>query len=173
MIYKANAIYIGVDEIKEDAENKIIIRRYERKDLREIITIEKHSFTTPWSPEMFSALHSINPKGFYIVKRDSQVIAYAIVLNEPHIAGTEIRKIAHLINLAVHPDFRKQGIGRHLVEKVQKDMRDSSIDKMLLEVRRSNTDALEFYSKLLFKRVGMIEGFYLDEDAIVMSKDIM
>ena len=151
----------------------MIIRNYERKDLKEIIDIEKLSFYDPWSPAMFSALYSIDPGGFYIAERDYQVIAYAIVLSEPHIVGTEIRTRAHLINLAVHPDFRKQGIGRVLVEKLQKDMKDSKKDKMLLEVRRSNSDALEFYSKLLFKRVGMIKGFYLDEDAIVMSRDIM
>jgi ribosomal-protein-alanine N-acetyltransferase len=121
---------------------------------------------------MFLALHKINPKGFYVVRFHEQIVAYAIVLLEPYIDGTALRKRGHLINLAVAPEFRKQNIATFLIGRIHDDLRRQKANMILLEVRRSNKIALSFYSKLMFKRIGSIKGFYRYEDAIVMSKDI-
>jgi ribosomal-protein-alanine N-acetyltransferase len=106
------------------------------------------------------------------MEKNSRIIGYAIVLIEPYFTGSLPNKRAHLINLAVHPDFRKKGLGTDLVEKIIKDMKSAKAHSIYLEVRKSNEAALEFYSKLLFQRIGLIKGFYLNEDAVVMSKKI-
>jgi ribosomal-protein-alanine N-acetyltransferase len=148
------------------------IRRYKSKDLFEVLEIEGLSFSDPWSKTMFDVLFEINPKGLYVIEKNSRILGYAIVLLEPHFAGSVPERRAHLINLAVHPDFRKKGIGSNLVGKITKDMKSEKVHSIYLEVRKSNKAALKFYSNLLFQRIGLIKRFYLDEDAIVMSKTI-
>jgi ribosomal-protein-alanine N-acetyltransferase len=148
------------------------IKRFERSNLGDIIGIESASFSDPWSQKMFLALHEINPKGFYVVKVDGRVIAYAIILIEPYIDRISLKRRGHLINLAVSPEHRRQGIGSTLISRLQRDLKKNKANLILLEVRKSNKAALDFYSRLMFKRIGSIRGFYKDEDAIVMSKDI-
>jgi ribosomal-protein-alanine N-acetyltransferase len=121
---------------------------------------------------MFLALHEINPKGFYVARLEGGIIAYGIVLLEPYIDNISLKRRGHLINLAVAPGFRRQKVGSALIARIQKDLKKNKANLILLEVRRSNTEALKFYSDLMFKRVGSIKGFYKDEDAIVMSKDL-
>jgi ribosomal-protein-alanine N-acetyltransferase len=150
----------------------MVIREFTQNDLKEILEIEKQSFLVPWSSTMFAALHRINPKGFYIVEMEHKVIAYAILLIEPYLVGTGPDTRAHLINLAVDPEFRRRGVGRYLMDAIQIDIRISKVRKIFLEVRKSNKEAQGFYSKLLFKRVGSIKDFYMDEDAIIMTKDM-
>jgi ribosomal-protein-alanine N-acetyltransferase len=148
------------------------IRRFERSNLGDIVKIESASFSDPWSQKMFLALHEINPRGFYVAKLDDRIIAYAIILLEPYIDKTSLRRRGHLINLAVAPQHRKQGIASTLIARVQKDLKKNKANLILLEVRRSNKAAMDFYSKLMFKRIGSVKGFYKDEDAIVMSKEL-
>jgi ribosomal-protein-alanine N-acetyltransferase len=148
------------------------IKRFEKSNLEDIVGIEGASFSDPWSQKMFLALHEINPKGFYVVKLEDRVVAYAIILIEPYIDKTSLKRRGHLINLAVSPDHRRQGIGSTLISRLQKDMKKNRANLILLEVRRTNKAALDFYSKLMFKRIGSIRGFYKDEDAMVMSKEI-
>jgi ribosomal-protein-alanine N-acetyltransferase len=148
------------------------IKRFERSNLGDIVKIESASFSDPWSQKMFLALHEINPKGFYVAKLDDRIIAYAIILLEPYIDKISLKRRGHLINLAVAPQHRKQGIASTLIARVQKDLKKNKANLILLEVRRSNKAAVDFYSKLMFKRIGSIKGFYKDEDAIVMSKEL-
>lgn len=150
-----------------------VIRHFKKMDLNGVMNIESISFSDPWSITMFEALFEINPKGFYVIENDSKIIGFAVVLVEPCFAGILPHKRAHLINLAVHPDFHRNGIGTDLVERIERDMRSENAHSIYLEVRRSNKAALKFYSNLLFKRIGLIKGFYQNEDAIVMSKTIL
>jgi ribosomal-protein-alanine N-acetyltransferase len=147
-------------------------RGYKRHDLKEILKIEAFSFSAPWAPKMFGALFQINPQGFYIAEKNGKLVGYAILLLESHIISNKLKLRAHLINLAVHPEKRRKGIGSSLLQYIQNDVAKHNVEDIFLEVRRSNSVAQEFYSKLLFKRVGLIEGFYVDEDAVVMQKDL-
>lgn len=156
----------------EDKASDLKIRGYQRYDLKEILKIEEASFTYPWAPKMFGALFQISPEGFYIAEKKGMLAAYAILLLEPHYASTNMKLRAHLINFAVHPENRRQGIGTSLLQHIQEDVKKHNAEEIVLEVRRSNHIAQEFYSKLMFKRVGLISGFYGDEDAIVMQLEI-
>jgi ribosomal-protein-alanine N-acetyltransferase len=149
-----------------------VIRQYEEKDLKDVLKIENVSFSDPWSKTMFESLAQLNPKGLYVIEKNSRVIGYAIILVEPYFVGVLPNKRAHLINLAIHPDFRNRGFGSKLVETIITDMKKARTHSVFLEVRKSNSEALEFYSSLLFQRIGLIKRFYLNEDAIVMSKTI-
>lgn len=134
--------------------------------------IERQSFKNPWSSNMFEALHQITPKGFYVATIDETIVGYAIFLTEQSWRHWSRRRTAHLLNLAVHPNFRNKGIGKRLVNKIFSDIGRTEIEEVYLEVRASNTNAISFYKKLKFSRIGLINLFYGDEDAIVMAKKV-
>ncbi len=151
---------------------KPTIRYFNKNDLGGIMGIERQSFTNPWSQNMFEALFQINPEGFYVAFIDDVLVGYAIVLTEISWRHWSRNRTAHLMNLAVHPKFRNQGIGKRLIDRVISDIKRTEAEEIYLEVRASNTNALAFYKKLGFDRTGVIERFYGDEDAIVMAKKI-
>jgi ribosomal-protein-alanine N-acetyltransferase len=83
----------------------------------------------------------------------------------------EIGHEIHITNLAVHPSFRRQGIGRRLLAPVLEDGRRRGIALVLLEVRPTNAEALALYESLGFRVIGRRKGYYFDtgEDALVME----
>lgn len=151
---------------------KPTIRYFNKNDLGGIMGIERQSFTNPWSTNMFEALFQINPEGFYVAIINDILVGYAIVLTEKSWRHWSKNRTAHLMNLAVDPKFRNQGIGKLLIKRVISDIKRIDAEEIYLEVRVSNTKALAFYKELGFNRTGVIEKFYGDEDAIVMAKKI-
>lgn len=75
----------------------------------------------------------------------------------------------HLLNVAVDPARRRQGIGRALVEDVLAYARAHDASKVLLEVRASNDAALRLYERLGFQRFNVRRRYYADgEDGVEM-----
>jgi len=76
-----------------------------------------------------------------------------------------------VINIAVHPEKRNQGLGYSLLTKMIKDGIDKGMQTIWLEVRESNMPARVLYQKLGFGAIGRRTRYYkdTDEDAIVMA----
>lgn len=163
----------GVDDIKNPIPLKPTIRPFKRKDLSGVVSIERRSFTNPWSPNMFEALYQINPEGFYVAAIDEDIVGYAIVLTEQSLRHWSRKRTAHLMNLAVHPSHRNRGIGKELIRTIIADAKKAEVKEIYLEVRASNTTAITFYKRLGFSWKGVINRFYGDEDAIVMAREIL
>lgn len=148
------------------------IRYFQGMDLDGVLKIERLSFPYPWSHNMFEALHQINPEGFYVAIKKKSVVGYGILLTED-LAPRFIRKgRAHLMNFAVHPEFRNQKIGSTLLDTMLSNLKQRAQNRIYLEVRASNIGAIAFYEKSKFKKTGMIKHFYGDEDAITMERKI-
>jgi [ribosomal protein S18]-alanine N-acetyltransferase len=87
----------------------------------------------------------------------------------------------HVLNVATHPDWRRQGIAAKLITEVIALARTKDVRHLLLEVRRSNAHALALYRKLGFYAMGLRKNYYPDqEDAVEMvllfdavTKDIL
>jgi ribosomal-protein-alanine N-acetyltransferase len=79
----------------------------------------------------------------------------------------------HVMNVAVHPDFRRRGIATRLLEALFERTKDDGRRGYTLEVRVTNTGAIDLYERLGFERRGLRRGYYTDnrEDALVMWKD--
>jgi ribosomal-protein-alanine N-acetyltransferase len=79
----------------------------------------------------------------------------------------------HLGNLAVHPDHRRQGIARALVEHLVERARRRGSSFITLEVRAGNRAAIDLYARHRFQPVGLRKGYYAGrEDAIVMVREL-
>jgi ribosomal-protein-alanine N-acetyltransferase len=76
----------------------------------------------------------------------------------------------HVLNLGTHPDSRRRGLGRALMNELLTYARAHGVRRLLLEVRRSNRPAIALYRSLSFATVGVRVRYYRDdEDAVEMA----
>lgn len=85
-----------------------------------------------------------------------------------------IREEAHILNLAVHPEARRQGVASALLRSALDAARGQGAKILYLEVRRSNVAAQRLYEGFDFRQVGVRPRYYEDnrEDALVMLREI-
>ena len=131
-------------------------------DLPGILAIETVSFKTPWSEtlfynEIFKAIAVAR-----VARIKGKIVGYLcanIILDE-----------GHILNLAVHPEYRGLGIASRLIHEVLEIMRADNCRSVFLEVRVSNEEARKMYEKFGFGLLGTRKNYYISpvEDAIVM-----
>ncbi len=132
----------------------------------QIAALEKRCFSDPWSENSIS-YELTNPLSVWLVALDKEkVLGY--------IGSQAVLDSADMMNLAVDPDFRKQGIGRSLVDALEKHLVPKGVTMLLLEVRVSNEPARALYETLGFSYVGKRTGYYSNpkEDAMIMRKEL-
>ena len=143
----------------------MIARAWTEADIPKIVEIEKVCFSDPWTVEAFESGMS-NPFFHSVLLEDGgQVCGYGclIVLFED----------AELANIAVAPIHRGKGAGKALMESMHEKAKALGAERMLLEVRVSNTNAIGLYEKYGYQRYGIRENYYPDgEDAYLMQKTL-
>jgi len=125
------------------------------EDIAAVVAIEQASFSAPKDELIFR-----NDQNKYLVaKEGGKIVGYMGV--------EKISEEVHIVNMAVHPDFRGEGVGKRLVEKILNHK-----EAFFLEVRVSNIAAQKLYGKYGFKVVGTRKKYYNDnnEDAFVMKR---
>ncbi len=140
------------------------IHRLTEADLDDILALERLCYPQPWTEANFRGeiKRPITlPLGY---KVDGRVVAQCFFwLLPPEI---------HLLNLAVHPDYRRLGLGRRLLSAMISIGRRARVEDIFLEVRPSNRAAVELYRSAGFVVAGRRSGYYEDgEDAVLMTLD--
>ena len=136
----------------------------QERHLAALAEIERACFHAPWSENM---LREELGKGIFLVaEQDGRTAGYVgcqTVLDEGYIT-----------NVAVSPDFRRQGIARALIAELTAKAGENKLAFVTLEVRESNLAARRLYEKLGFAALGVRRGFYSapPDDAVVMRKDL-
>jgi ribosomal-protein-alanine N-acetyltransferase len=143
------------------------LRRLELRDLAEIEEIERSSYPTPWSRSMFASELS-KPSSLCLGAYDAdddRLLGYLVI--------SRYVDAWHVMNVAVRPDRRRQGIASMLMNRLFDLTSGRSRRGYTLEVRVSNTGAIKLYERLGFKPRGVRRGYYTDnrEDALIMWKD--
>jgi len=124
------------------------------KDIPAVVEIENLSFQFPKPESVFRE----DEHKYLLAKDDDRVAGY--------IGVEKILDEVHIINMAVHPDYRGKGIGKRLMQHVLNDE-----EVFFLEVRVSNETAKKIYEKYGFKVINVRKGYYADgEDAYVMRR---
>ncbi len=145
-----------------DGELKVQIRWLIRRDMAEVLSIERSSFDQPWTEEDFLAhLRQRNCIGM-VAEYNQQIVGFMIY--ELHKARLQ------LLNFAVSLDYRRLGIGQQMVTKLIDKLSQQRRQEILLEVRESNLEAQLFFKAREFRAVRVIRDHYDDtvEDAYVM-----
>lgn len=149
--------------IAERNQSCVHIRWMIRRDMPSVLAIEEASFEYPWSEEEFiRCLRQRNCIGM-VAERDDEVVGYMIY--ELH------KNRLHLLNFAVSVEYRRQSVGRSMIEKLNSKLSNDRRNRVMLEVRETNLGAQLFFKILGFRAVSVLRDFYEDttEDAYLMQ----
>ncbi len=145
---------------------KVRIEPMRVEDLPVVHAIERASFNAPWPADAYRSELESNRLAHYLVARvDDAIVGYGgmwLMVDE-----------AHITTFAIHPVWRRQGIGERLLLAFLDLAGDRGAREATLEVRLSNLPARRLYEKYGFKPVGLRPRYYSDdhEDALIMTTD--
>ena len=142
------------------------IREATQNDIDDLAALEILCFSSPWSVEAFQQDIVMNPLArYYIVEQDGQIIAYG--------GMWLIRPEGHITNIAVHPEQRRKGIGKALLQSMLEASEREGATCHTLEVRVTNSTALALYHSFGFVECGRRKNYYEDtnEDALIMWRE--
>lgn len=128
----------------------------------DILKIEQACFSTPWTEQGIAESIENENTYLYLAIIDGNVAGYM---------GLQIFSgEGYVTNVATLPEYRKMGVAKALINECLKH----DMEFISLEVRQSNTPAINLYSQFGFKNVGVRPRFYREpvEDAIIMTKDL-
>lgn len=139
------------------------IKRAENRHIEDICEIERLCFSTPWDENAVKSEIEFENGVFLVCEEEGKAIGYIsmrCVLDEGYIN-----------NVAVTPDFRRQGIGEELIKSLVEEGIKKKLSFITLEVRESNVNARRLYEKQGFKEAGKRKRFYRlpDEDGILYT----
>ena len=139
----------------------------QKEDLQQVIDIELQSYPHPWTEVIFSdCLHA----GYscWVCGRYDRVEAYGIISMG---AGE-----SHLLNICVHPESRKQGIGKKMLRYLVAIAQRHNAEVIFLEVRTSNVPARTLYENEGFNELGTRRDYYPApagrEDALILARTL-
>ena len=141
------------------------IRKMTAREVPQVAELEKLCFAMPWS-EKSVAGELDNPLALWLVAMDGESLA-------GYVGSQTVMDETDMMNLAVTPQFRRQGVGEALVNALVASLKELGSRCLTLEVRDSNVPARALYAKLGFAEVGRRRGYYRDprEDALILRKE--
>jgi len=147
------------------------IRPARRSDLLAVADIEAQSFPQPWPVAAFEKF--LDAPAFLVAigrgdaPPNGAVVGYVVADSVPNHGEA----LGHVKDLAVHPDHRRTGIGRQLLERAICTLRSTGVASIKLEVRESNEGARRLYRETGFVHRRTVPRYYDDgEDALIMLR---
>ncbi len=140
-----------------------VIRKMTHNDLERVKEIEDAAHVSPWSLGIFRDCISVGYLCFVIEKR-KRVLGFMI-------ASVQVSE-CHLLNIAVSPRAQGQGLGRVLLNFLI-ELVTAHAESIFLEVRPSNTIAINFYRSLGFIKVGTRKNYYQNPDGSHEDAEIL
>lgn len=131
----------------------------------QVAQLETICFSSPWSEKSVAS------------ELDNALSLWLVALEDDRVAGyigsQTVMGESDMMNVAVHPDFRRQGIAEKLVCALIEDLKGQGSHSLTLEVRASNAPAQGLYQKLGFLQVGSRKNYYRNpkEDAYILRKE--
>ena len=150
---------------------KIIYRDMNALDLPAVVSMERQVYKIdPWSVGQFKEeLAGVPRSRYYVVACDDnqQVLGYAGIFSP------DAKFDAEIMTLTVDEDFRRKGIGRHLLQLITQWSRKREAPAIFLEMREGNIEANPLYLSAGFAPVSHRKNYYqAGVHAIVMKKDL-
>ena len=144
---------------------EITIKTMDAVHVAQVAALEKLCFSNPWS-ENSVASELNNPLSLWLVALDGERVA-------GYVGSQTVMDESDMMNVAVHPDYRKQGIATALIVGLVEELGKRGSRCLTLEVRTSNETAISVYRKLDFQEVGRRKNYYRNprEDALILRKE--
>jgi len=150
-------------QVQQALEVRVHIRWMIRRDMPDVLAIERKNFEYPWVDEDFvRCLRQRNCIGM-VAEHEGQVVGFMIY--ELH------RTRLHVLNFAVLPGYQRRGVGSQMVAKLIAKLSPARRSRILLEVRETNLGAQIFFRENGFRAISILHKHYDDtpEDAYVMQ----
>ncbi|MBR4049762.1 MAG: ribosomal protein S18-alanine N-acetyltransferase [Clostridia bacterium] len=143
-----------------------VIEPMKEEHISEIAEIERLCFSLPWSENALKDELTNENAHFLTALTFSRVSGYIGII--------EICGEADITNIAVHPDFRRFGIGKRLLDTAENEAVQRNCESITLEVRESNEAAISLYSGNGYYPIGIRKNFYEKptENAVLMTKQL-
>ena len=131
--------------------------------IEEIARLEKECFSSPWSEDGLKSELDNSFARFFVALSDGRIAGY--------IGSHNVLGEVYITNVAVFPEFRRNGVGMTLVDFLVNEMNAEEAEFVTLEVRESNIKAIDLYEKCGFEKVGKRKDFYEKprEDGVLMT----
>ena len=131
-----------------------------------VAELEKVCFGTEAWSEKSVASELSNALSLWLVALDGDRVA-------GYVGSQTVMDESDMMNVAVSPDYRRQGIGEKLVLALAQALKEKGSHCLTLEVRASNAPAIGLYEKLGFQQVGLRKNYYRNpkEDALILRKE--
>ncbi len=141
------------------------IRKMISQDAPGIAALEKLCFSDPWNEASIASELTNKLSAWFVAVDDGKVVGY--------VGSQTVLDSTDMMNIAVAPDRRKQGIAQALISALESELKSRGSRMLFLEVRRSNQAAISLYSKLGFFEVGVRKNYYRNpkEDALILRKE--
>ena len=143
----------------------IEIRLMTASDVAPVAALEKFCFSDPWS-EKSVASELENQLALWLVAVEGETVV-------GYVGSQTVMDETDMMNVAVHPDFRRRGIAEALVNGLVEELKTKDSHCLTLEVRASNAPAIALYEKLGFSEIGRRKKYYRNprEDALILRKE--
>ena len=143
----------------------IEIRNMESRDVSQIAKLEELCFNDPWSENSIASELDNKLSLWLVAVEDDNVVGY--------VGSQTVLGETDMMNIATHPDYRKQGIATRLILGLVDALEKRGSHSLMLEVRASNETAISLYRKLGFSEVGRRKNYYRNpkEDALILRKE--
>ena len=127
--------------------------------------LEKLCFNDPWSENSIASELDNRLSCWLVAIADDKVVGY--------VGSQTVLGETDMMNIAIHPDYRKQGIATELINALIEALNERSSHSLMLEVRASNEPAKSLYLKMGFEVVGIRKNYYRNprEDALILRKE--
>ena len=131
----------------------------------QIAELEKICFCDPWSENSIASELGNRLSCWLVALEENAVVGY--------VGSQTVLGETDMMNIAVHPDHRRQGIAAALIEALIEELKGKGSHCLTLEVRASNESARSLYEKLGFQQAGIRKNYYRNpkEDAIILRKE--
>ena len=143
----------------------MMIIRMNEGHVKAVAELEKVCFSDPWSENSVASELKNKLALWLVAEEEGQVAGY--------IGSQTCGDESDVMNVAVHPDFRRRRIAEALVNGLTEELKRIGSRCLTLEVRASNVPAIALYEKLGFEEIGRRKNYYRNprEDALIMRKE--
>ena len=138
----------------------------QKEHIPQIAALERACFSDPWSERSFAS-ELENPLSLWLVALSGETVT-------GYIGSQQMLDEADIMNVAVHPDCRRQGIADALLEELERRLAENGVRILALEVRASNAPAIALYEKRGYTQAGLRKNYYFHprEDALILKKQL-
>lgn len=162
------------------------VRRMREEDIPQVVEIERVSFSRPWTKSIFKAVLLLPYTAYYVAVEDTDSAegGEAPAARDNSLSDSDhapekivglcgVKKVfeeGDISNVAVHPQYRGNGISRKMLEMLMREAREEGVTDFTLEVRAGNRAAVNLYESFGFRTEGVRPRFYDDpvEDGLIM-----